>query len=428
MNHCSATKAHLTVVIITATLSLVGPGAAAATPPYEQPPVLKASQILPAKLLTGPHHRVREEVVNDGYLNRYTIDSDFGTFTAITSATLQKRIREIQALELMAEISSTKTYRESFKEATGDVLQGAKSFVTSPLKTSAGAISGVGKAFQRVGENLFGSNRSEAEDARWKSAIGFSKTKREYAYDFGVDVYSNNPVLQEELDDMAWSGYAGGLTVAGLMSLVPGAAGIATTVTGGTRLMNEVYRSTPPSDLRIMNEKKLRDMGIAEDLAELFIDNAVFTPRQQTDLVFALEDLAGVTNRDLFIKFAITTTDGDVAFYRQRMAQMYAAYHKTQVPLLQFIPFDRDIPVRTLGLAQTVDGMLVFHSPLDHLVWSELIANVFAAIEEAAEEIPNATGKELWLAGSLTPLARRNIEAAGWKIFTDQDGPLIDHH
>src|SRR5262249_14935656 len=70
----------------------------AAQPAYETPAVLSASKLLPPELLSGPHHRVQEQVRNDGYLNIYTIDSKFGQFTAVSTAILRKRVQEINAL------------------------------------------------------------------------------------------------------------------------------------------------------------------------------------------------------------------------------------------------------------------------------------------------------------------------------------------
>lgn len=189
--------------------------------------------------------------------------------------------------------------------------------------------------------------------------------------------------------------------------------------------MNEVYATTAPADLRKMNREKLIKMGVNEDIAELFIDNAVFSPRQQTDLVFALEDLKGVDNRDVFVKFAITTTDPDVAFFRQRMAQMYAAYHKTVAPVGRFVSLGHDVPVKGLGLAQTVDGVLILQVALDYLVWTESMARIFHALDGAASSIPGAKGKELWLAGGLSRLAQKNIEAAGWKVVPNKEVELL---
>src|SRR6266699_3851298 len=83
----------------------------AATPTaYEAPPVLQASKILPPELLSGPHHRVEEAVTNNGYFNIYRIDSKFGTFTAVSTAMLRKRIGEINAMVVMEKIQGTREY------------------------------------------------------------------------------------------------------------------------------------------------------------------------------------------------------------------------------------------------------------------------------------------------------------------------------
>ena len=170
---------------------------------FEAGPTFNASQILPPQLLRGPNHVVENTVRNDGYINLYSIRSKYGVFDGVTTAKLRKRIREINALAAMEKVKGTKVFKDSALEAAGDVWQGTKDLVTKPVKSLTGAVSGVGKMFSRMGEQLFGSKRSQAEDDRLKALIGFSKTKREYAYEFGVDVYSSNKVLQEELNDMA---------------------------------------------------------------------------------------------------------------------------------------------------------------------------------------------------------------------------------
>jgi hypothetical protein len=316
----------------------------------------------------------------------------------------------------MEKAKGTKVFKDSAVEAAGDAWRGMKMFVTEPVDTASGAVSGVGKVFSRLGEHLFGSKRSQAEDSRLKAIIGFSKTKREYAYDFGVDVYSTNKVLQDELNDIAWSGYAGGISVSALMSQIPGAAGVVVTTTGGSRLMNEVFRTTAPVDLRKMNRAKLIKLGINPDIADLFIDNTVFSPRRQTLLVSALDQMKGVKNRAVFVHFAVLTRDQDVAFFRQRMAQMYVAYHKTVEPIDRFILLGKEVPIRNLGIARTTSGKIIFHAPLDYLVWTELIANIFEAMNRVVDNMPPVKGKELWLAGTVSALARQKIQDAGWVI------------
>ena len=407
------------------TVLLIAAFPAAAQSEFESPPTFKASEILPLQLLKGPNHKVDEVVRNDGYLNRYTIKSKYGEFAGVTTAKFRKRIREIDALSAMEKARATKIFRDSAMEAAGDVWRGMKMFVTKPVDTLTGAVSGVGKIFMRVGEHLFGSKRSDTEDNRLKAIIGFSKTKREYAYDFGVDVYSTNKVLQDKLNDTAWAGYVGGISVAAVMSAVPGGAGVFVSTAGGSRLMNEVFRTTAPVDLRRLNRERLDKMGINADIAELFIDNSVLTPRQQTLLVIALESMNGVKNREVFVKFAILTKDQDVAFFRQRMAQMYAAYHKTIAPIDRFVVLGGEVPIRNLGIARTADGKIIFHAPLDYLVWTELIARIFEAMNNVVDGMPSVSAKELWLAGTVSPIARRKIHAAGWVIHDKMEARLL---
>ena len=49
--------------------------------PYEPPPVLNAADLLPGEVLSGPNHRVVDAVPSDGFLTRFTIESDFGSRT-----------------------------------------------------------------------------------------------------------------------------------------------------------------------------------------------------------------------------------------------------------------------------------------------------------------------------------------------------------
>ena len=252
---------------------------------YETPPVLSASKILPPELLSGPNFRVQERVINDGFMNIYKIDSRFGTFTAVSTDLLRKRIGEINAMVAMDKLKGTTEYADSLKSSGLNTLVAAKDMVFQPIKTTTEVVSGVGLLFRRVGDSLFGARRSDAEDSRFKSLIGFSNYKREYAYDFGVDVYSRNQVLQEKLNDIAWVGFAGGLTVSAAMAAIPGGAGIAMTAIGTTRLSTAIFKNVPPQDLRRMNTEKLQNMGMDPSNVNAFINDAIFTPREQTILV-----------------------------------------------------------------------------------------------------------------------------------------------
>ena len=188
---------------------------------YETAQTLQASQFLPAELRSGPDDRVEDKVTNDGYLNTYHINSKFGTFTAVSTAMLRKRIGEVKALVVMEKIKGTTEFTSSLKQAGVNTLGSAKNLVTQPVDTLSGAASGLGAAFRRASDSLTGPKRSDSEESRVKDLIGFSRTKRDYAYQFGVDVYSDNKVLQDRLDEISWAGYGGSLTLSAALGPCP---------------------------------------------------------------------------------------------------------------------------------------------------------------------------------------------------------------
>ena len=91
---------------------------------YEEPPVLKASDLLPADLLKGEHHEIEAQVVNDGFMNHFTIRSDFGTFEAKSLALVEVRVREVHSLaELTPCSGDIEDARELLSGETTDVRE-----------------------------------------------------------------------------------------------------------------------------------------------------------------------------------------------------------------------------------------------------------------------------------------------------------------
>ena len=415
---CRATYSCLAFVLVA--LSALHPALAmAAQGGYETPPTLSASQILPPVLLSGPNHRVQERVTNDGFMNIYTIDSKFGTFTSVSTALLRKRIQEINAMAAMDKLKGTKEYADALKESALSTMVAAKDMVFQPVKTLTTAVSGIGVAFRRAGDSVFGAKRSDAEDSKFKDLIGFSSYKRDYAHELGVDVYSRNEVLQDRLNEITWAGYAGGLTVKAAMAAVPGGAGIAMTAIATTRYGTESFETVTPADLRRMNTEKLTAMGIDRNTIEMFTNDSVFTPREQTLLVSALDEMRGVADRGRFVQLAALTHHPDMAFFRHRQAEMYAGYHKAVTPLVQFISLGQLVAVRAQN------GGLVFNLPVDYLVWTESLGQLVANTELLMNQLPGLTEKQLWVTGTLSPRARAEAQRRNWKIYERSDTLVV---
>mgnify|MGYP001481473412 CR=1 FL=1 len=386
---------------------------------YEMAPVLSASKILPPELLSGAHHRVQERVTNDGFLNTYQIDSKFGTFTAVSTAVLRKRIGEINAMIVMEKVQTSKEYVSSIKEAGLDTMTSAASLITSPVKTVSGAVQGLGAAFSRVSESMGGAKRSQSEDSSIKDAIGFSTTKRQFAYQFDVDVYSDNQKLQDMLNRIAWASYAGSLTWSAAMAAVPGGAGVAMTVIGTNKVLNQIFQTTPPVELRKMNLDKLNAMGVNPHVADTFLNNTIFSPREQTLLVHALGEMNGVADRGALVRLALPSQNQTVALFRQRQAQMYAGFNKSVTPLERFVSLGQ------FAVGRTVNGALVFNVPLDYLAWTEPMAQLLTGANQLVNELPGIKEKQIWLAGTLSPRARKEVESRGWQVRDQAEAQLF---
>ncbi len=291
-----------------------------------------------------------------------------------------------------------------------DAVAGAKALVTNPLGTLKGAAAGLGKIAERAGDALLGDPPSDAEDSRWESAIGFSSTKRDYAAEFGVDPYSTSPLLQQRLNQIAWSGYSGKITASALSALIPGGVGAFVSAAKTSDWLEGIPVQTPPSELRKRNRERLTGMGVAPDVSDLFLGNTVYSPVEQTKLVNALAGMNGTSDRGQFVKFAVLARTDQVAFFRARQADMYARVHRAGSTVERFVPLG------TNAAARLSDGTVLFCFPLDYLAWTEDNATLAEALDRQVSALPDVRGKEIRTTGTVSPRARAALEAYGWKI------------
>ena len=375
---------------------------------FESPPVLRASDVLPQELLAGPYHRVDETVSNDGYFNRYKIHSLFGEITVDGTDLLYHTIQEIFAIAKIEEMKRSDAFETSFQKAVTGPLRGAKSLIMEPVETVSGVVSGIGTFFGQVGHSIFGSP-SEQETGTFKTILGFDAAKRGIAYKFGVDPYSYNGLLQKGLEDLTWAAFGGGFVVRVGFMAIPSPASVAVRVPALSENMNKLIAQNTPAQLKSINAKKLEAMGVPSEIARTFLNNPKFSPSRITYLVSELESLRGVAGRELYVQRAATIEYEGLAYFFERRALMHVAYHEKIAPLRRFVS------PHGLPLAQAQNGQLVVLVPLDYLVWTPNMARIIEALTNQKEQL-GATGIELWISGTISPLARQNLEALGWQV------------
>jgi hypothetical protein len=240
----------------------------------------------------------------------------------------------------------------------------------------------------------------------------FSNAKRMVAGRVGVDPYSSYQPLQERLNSISWAAYAGGITTSVLFMGIPGTTGTLISGTNFGSQMNERILTTAPADLKKLNATLLEGMGVHKSVAKVFLDHPKYSPTRTTFLVGALELMDGVSDRSVFIERASLAQDESVAFYFEQQAELMAGYRGNVAPVTKFVE------VGGLPFLQTKEGVIVGIFPCDHIVWTENVAaRAYGNTAKAVKSFyPDATGKELWFEGTVSTMARKNLEDMGWNV------------
>ncbi len=283
-----------TLALLATSLSLVAQ--VAPSIPDEGGIVINASDMLPPSLLQGPSFRVRDQVVTDGYMAHFEIDTDFGTFSAIGVPEVKSRIAEAEAIKVLVATSKSDLFAEGLKRSITQPIDAVKNIMDDPVESVKQAPRTVGHFLGKVGSSIERgaqkiSDRATGEGPRpdagevgrgigeaAKNAAGFDKAKLDTAKQLGVDPYSDNLRLQQEMDKVTWAFFAGGLPLR--IGAAVASAGVTLTATNMIGVPEETYALTQ-AELALRDRQTLSAMGVSEELiAEFQINEAMSTTRR----------------------------------------------------------------------------------------------------------------------------------------------------
>ena len=404
-----------------------------------------ASSILEPGLLKGEHYAITESVTVDGYMNHYTVDSEFGPFSVVGDRALKNLLHEIDAIAELRKMTSLSTGTDAAIDAIADTGKSVANIVTNPVESAKGMSAGVSRFFKRttrtaknvgsevtesVGESISGDEQSSEEqkaddenDADGDSKdgddpglstqlassfMGVGKAHRELARELEVDPYSDNAILQAELSRVAKiAGSVGKFT--NILIPIPSVVGTAAN-------MNELVWILSPIDLLIQNEEKLKALGYTDELIQTFFSNKVFSPTKQTAIVAALASLDNAKGREVLLNIANSAETRIEGQFIVRSILFALLYHETVEPIAEFM----SAPGGLVPAALTASGNGLIFAPLDQLLWTEEIA---AALERLAKLIDDhgATREHLmWVEGRVSDLAVAQLSATGWVESTER--------
>ncbi len=380
---------------------------------YEIPRVLVASQILPPELSIGDNYSVSGrlatpgDTVSYGFTNEFEIVSSFGNFEAHCEDMLRIRIQEIKAIDILREIKETKAFKNALEKAGNSSYSGVMELILHPVDTITGIPKGDWRFITRSGEMVKGGPEGK-EGKSGDALVGFSKLKRRYAYKLGVDVYSTNKVLQKDLNSVSWAGFASGAGISLIKEPLRGTEGMVIERTPFLDKIDKILLDNAPDELLLINQEKLKQMGVKEPVVKEFLSHPSYSPRNETIIVHALAEMDGARNRDQFIKQAILAEHEEMALLYQNLAEMMHSYHKDVNPIRDLIP------VRKLAVGYTAEQTIISMLPLDYVYWSEMtdffVSELVLLLKSKDRPVKRVN---MWISGVCTPTAKKALAAKG---------------
>lgn len=391
---------------------------------FEQGVLLNAADLLPAGLLRGPSYRVRDQVVTDGFMAHFEIDTDFGTFEAVGVPQAKSRIVEAEAIRKLVETSKGDLFAEGLKRSVTQPIDAVKNIVKDPVGSVKQAPRTVGHFFSKIGSSIERGaqkageriNEAAADDTdagtaakeagrgignAAKNAAGFDKARLDTAKQLGVDPYSDNARLQEEMDKVTWAFFAGGLPLRIGAAVV--SAGVAVAATNMIGIPDDTYALTR-AELTLRDARSLTAMGVNDaDIREFQLHRALGTTSSHR-IVTALEAMPNAKGRDGIIRLAnACTTAGQADFLAGALAILAERQRSGAADYVSLT-----VPGRLPGAA-TQAGELQVPAPVDHVTWTVEVAG-FARRDDLG-----TAPKTLLHTGTLSPAAAAGLAAAGWK-------------
>ena len=385
---------------------------------YETQTNKSVAQALPPTLATGPDFKVNDTVVADGYMYKFAVTSTYGPFNVTGTGALRKLEHEIWAIGQLKNVTRSDAFLKSLKDQAGKPLVFAKDVITSPVDTLSGIPKGVGRLFGNLATAVT-TKRNPSQESRSSEILLVGSFKRDYAARFNVDPYSNNQVLQEELDKIGKAAALGSWTASAAMIPISGPASSVITATSLSKSFNNILATEPPTRIRIINDDKLKQMGGNPDVAKAYLDQPFYTPTQNLILVDSLSRLGTATGRDAYLTASMVAADEVEANFFVNMAQILRGYHETVGPITGITM------VGALTVAQTKSGVAIIPFALDYGVWTAN-ADRLSQNMKATYKDPGFNGNfEFWVTGTLSPVGKQELEARGYKVV-EQAGSRFD--
>jgi len=408
-------RARRSLVLVATILMMTGPPVGArAQSGYEPAPTLKASDIAPPILLKGARFRVADKVPVKGLLGNFTIQSDFGKLEAHGLEMLRIRVTEVGALDTLENTSKSEEFLKAAGTAAARPFKAGAHMVMNPKETAQGISAGASRFYDRVkigkqhveeaGSDPSKSDTEKAEEVSKRvgsvtiDVLGWEEERRALAKRLGVDPYTTNVVLAEQLSDFAWVTFSGRV---GLNLLVAVVVPFSTLLTA-TSITNDMVWDLKPVDVLKADAEKLATMGASAAQVKALMKNPWYSLTMLTWLTNGLGTLDGVTGRAGVIGLAATARSEDEARFLATAVNMLAGLHAT-APLAS-------LAAQGMVTGRMRAGAVAVPAPVDYIAWTQNVATFARRADLKGKQ------RGIWTTGRFSPRAKKEFAALGWGV------------
>ncbi len=411
-------KARIAVLILAATATAAQ--AQTDTVKFEAAPLIPPDRVLAPTVLASGNHRVLDQVKTRENWLEFEIESDFGSYKALSVPMVALRVREIRTLA-QAVNEYQRDNEELAETLRGQLTVGADSFVdilTSPFSTGA----------QLVGQ--FGSNVAQTIDEFGKPAPDVDQQKvvkksfyhsfvpgdpiiaahkRNLANQLNLDFYSSNPKVQEFLDTVATARGAGRQRAGVVTISLPQDQEIRVANGRVEAAVRAAMVHNTINQLYARNLERLVSSGVDEDSANAFLSHPVLSPWHKTMLTERVAFLDGVENRGALLRAALSTRSEEEALAYLQVGKMLGAYQERSGSLRSLASAGHIV------LAATRDGGILVMLPFDILYWNRETEQIFSGLEKFARD-KRFKKHAVISSGMITDSAQRGLFDLGFEL------------
>jgi hypothetical protein len=431
--------ATLTLVILLCSIS------SASGSPFESTKTFRASAILPKEQLRSSYHHIDEEVINSGYLNRYSVRSQYGDQIVAGRHLLAIRLAELRALDEISKLSRSSVFIDAAKkngkaallapvhlaervvsvvQEPGQVVDTAKRIPDGVSRMFSWAHDQVGSGLEFVGRQIAsptptanstkGSSNNGAvsdNDDLTKATnlardtglryIKYSSTEREWFKRLAVDQYTDNIKIHDEVARVSQVETAVNLG----FKFVPGFnLGLVGTVMKWYGRAEELGLYEPYDALASKNRDRLKALGVEPETAKAFEKNKILRPSFQTVILDCLGKMETVKHRDRFIELAARTESPEQGIYYMDACQMLLNYNGKDGSIQEIVS-----SLKIPG-AVTTKSRVVLPLAVEHLLWTQHTQSILDEYKKVLNKQARVTAGTAIILGHASLKARKGLQ------------------